>query len=110
MEDFFAATNDSACSRIQASSQAHRRKVKRNRVNHTQDPAAAGLPSELSVSRADGTADWSAAMVRAQGGDREAYRRLLEDITPYLRALAARHVRNRNEGRPEFVKFSPNLA
>lgn len=33
-------------------------------------------------------------MASAQAGDREAYRRLLEDITPYLRALAARHIRN----------------
>jgi RNA polymerase sigma-70 factor (ECF subfamily) len=29
-------------------------------------------------------------MARAQSGDREAYRRLLLEITPYLRALAAR--------------------
>ena len=29
-------------------------------------------------------------MARAQSGDREAYRRLLMEITPYLRALAAR--------------------
>ncbi len=33
-------------------------------------------------------------MARAQAGDREAYRQLLQDITPYLRALAARHIRN----------------
>ncbi|WP_120297033.1 sigma-70 family RNA polymerase sigma factor [Paraburkholderia sp. BL23I1N1] len=33
-------------------------------------------------------------MARAQAGDREAYRALLNDITPYLRALAARHIRN----------------
>jgi len=32
---------------------------------------------------------WSILMARAQGGDRAAYRRLLEEITPYLRALAA---------------------
>jgi RNA polymerase sigma-70 factor (ECF subfamily) len=30
-------------------------------------------------------------MARAQDGDRVAYRRLLEEITPYLRSLAARH-------------------
>jgi RNA polymerase sigma-70 factor, ECF subfamily len=30
-------------------------------------------------------------MARAQDGDRVAYRRLLEDITPYLRSLTARH-------------------
>ncbi len=38
--------------------------------------------------------DWSIFMSRAQGGDREAYRRLLEDITPYLRSLAVRHHQN----------------
>ncbi len=34
--------------------------------------------------------DWSGLMARAQDGDRHAYRALLEDMTPYLRALAAR--------------------
>jgi RNA polymerase sigma factor (sigma-70 family) len=38
--------------------------------------------------------DWSIYMGRAQSGDRGAYRRLLEDVTPYLRAIAARHFRN----------------
>jgi RNA polymerase sigma-70 factor (ECF subfamily) len=38
--------------------------------------------------------DWSIYMAHAQGGDREAYRRLLEDITPYLRSIAARHFQN----------------
>jgi len=33
-------------------------------------------------------------MARAQGGDRAAYRRLLEEITPFLRALAARRFRD----------------
>lgn len=36
-------------------------------------------------------------MARAQGGDREAYRYLLEAITPYVRALAARQIRNRGD-------------
>jgi RNA polymerase sigma-70 factor (ECF subfamily) len=36
-------------------------------------------------------------MARAQGGDREAYRRLLEEITPYLRSLAARRMPNRSD-------------
>jgi len=54
-------------------------------------------PFEPVARRSDGTADWSTAMARAQGGDREAYRRLLEDITPYVRALAARHIRNRSD-------------
>jgi len=34
--------------------------------------------------------DWSILMARAQDGDRDAYRLLLEEITPYVRALAAR--------------------
>lgn len=38
--------------------------------------------------------DWSILMARAQGGDRVAYRRLLEEVTPYLRALAARRHRD----------------
>jgi RNA polymerase sigma factor (sigma-70 family) len=41
--------------------------------------------------RPDDAAAWSALMARAQDGDKIAYRRLLEDITPYLRSLAARH-------------------
>ena len=35
-------------------------------------------------------ADWSSLMVRAQDGDRDAYRRLLEDIAPYLRPFVIR--------------------
>ena len=38
----------------------------------------------------DGRRDWSRMMAGAQDGDRNAYRALLEDITPYLRSLAAR--------------------
>jgi RNA polymerase sigma-70 factor (ECF subfamily) len=34
--------------------------------------------------------DWSALMARAQDGDRQAYRVLLEDVTPFLRTLALR--------------------
>ena len=41
--------------------------------------------------------DWSIYMARAQDGDRGAYRRLLEEITPYLRSLAARRVPNRSD-------------
>jgi RNA polymerase sigma-70 factor (ECF subfamily) len=35
-------------------------------------------------------ADWSKLMALAQDGDREAYRRLLEGVTPHLRSLAKR--------------------
>ncbi|WP_244132777.1 sigma-70 family RNA polymerase sigma factor [Burkholderia sp. BCC0397] len=41
--------------------------------------------------REDGSPDWSVLMARAQIGDRDAYRRLLESITPYLRRFVARH-------------------
>ena len=38
--------------------------------------------------------DWSIYMARAQAGDRDAYRRLLEDVTPYLRSIAVGHFQN----------------
>src|SRR3989454_4535368 len=38
--------------------------------------------------------DWSIYMARAQAGDRDAYRCLLENLTPYLRSIAARHFQN----------------
>ena len=38
--------------------------------------------------------DWSILMARAQDGDRGAYRRLLDEITPFLRSLAARRHRD----------------
>ena len=59
----------------------------------TQDEAApdrkraAALPSAADL-------DWSLLMAPAQRGDREAYRRLLDEITPYLHSLAARRHRN----------------
>lgn len=43
------------------------------------------------ATRPDGTPDWSVLMARAQRGDRDAYRRLLQSMTPYLRSLASRH-------------------
>ncbi len=47
--------------------------------------------SKAEPTRADGSLAWSELMARAQAGDKIAYRRLLEDITPYLRSRAARH-------------------
>jgi len=64
-------------------------------VPGTRAPGAPERDPEARDARPDGTLDWSVAMAQAQAGDRDAYRRLLEAITPYLRALAARHVRNR---------------
>lgn len=49
---------------------------------------AAPAPDESR--RADGGLDWSVLMARAQDGDRKAYRALLEDVTPFIRAIAAR--------------------
>ena len=39
---------------------------------------------------ADDGLDWSKLMARAQDGDKDAYRKLLEGMTPYLRSLAGR--------------------
>ena len=64
------------------------------------EPRAAATPERplaAPATRADGTLDWSIAMARAQQGDRHAYRCLLEEITPYLRALAVRHIGNRSD-------------
>jgi RNA polymerase sigma-70 factor (ECF subfamily) len=47
--------------------------------------------AQPSGTRAGGAAAWSALMARAQDGDRFAYRRLLEEITPYLRSLAKKN-------------------
>jgi RNA polymerase sigma-70 factor (ECF subfamily) len=41
--------------------------------------------------------DWSILMARAQAGERAAYRRLLDEITPYVRALAAKSHRDPND-------------
>src|SRR5258708_1119219 len=41
--------------------------------------------------------DWSSRMARAREGDRTAYQRLLQEITPYLRSLAARRHRDRSD-------------
>src|SRR5438874_1739949 len=38
--------------------------------------------------------DWSILMARTQAGEAVAYRRLLDEISPYLRSLAARRHRD----------------
>lgn len=60
--------------------------------------AAEGVTRE----RADGRAGpdfagWGALMVAAQAGDRAAYARLLQSLTPYLRAMSARSFRSRED-------------
>lgn len=76
---------------------SHRHDSSVNLMNEAHESLTTAFRPKEPAARADGTADWSIAMARAQCGDREAYRRLLESITPYLRALAARHVRNRSD-------------
>lgn len=61
------------------------------------DPDVPEGDSALPQTRADGRLNWSLLMARAQGGDRDAYRRLLEAITPYLRSLVARRTENRSD-------------
>lgn len=41
--------------------------------------------------------DWSVLMARGQAGDRDSYRRLLEQITPYLRLVAGKSHRNKSD-------------
>ena len=41
--------------------------------------------------------DWSILMARSQRGDKLAYRHLLEQVTPYLRAIAGRSLRDRSD-------------
>lgn len=41
--------------------------------------------------------EWAGLMARAQAGDAASYRQLLIAVTPYLRAIAARHHRERSD-------------
>jgi RNA polymerase sigma-70 factor (ECF subfamily) len=41
--------------------------------------------------------DWAILMARAQAGDRDAYRRLLKGVTPYVRSLAIKAHRDPND-------------
>lgn len=65
-------------------------------LNLVKDWAAPATPPGSSAC-SDRALDWSKGMARAQAGDRTAYRLLLEEITPYIRSLAARRVRNRSD-------------
>src|SRR6516162_6675241 len=59
--------------------------------------AAAPRKSAIDVALDDRDRDRAMLMARAQAGEREAYRRLLEDITPFIRALASRRLRDPSE-------------
>jgi RNA polymerase sigma factor (sigma-70 family) len=58
---------------------------------HLIRPAPGDGASGQAATRDDGSPDWSILMACAQIGDRDAYRRLLESVAPYLRRLASRH-------------------
>jgi RNA polymerase sigma-70 factor (ECF subfamily) len=55
------------------------------------------LPTADAVRPGRDELDWSQLMGRAQDGDRQAYRTLLEDIAPYVRSLAARCFTQRSD-------------
>jgi RNA polymerase sigma-70 factor (ECF subfamily) len=61
-------------------------------VSRSVSPAPAESDSAAPVALRE--VDWSILMARAQSGDREAYRRLLDEVTPYVRSLAARSHRD----------------
>ena len=67
--------------------ESHRAK----RIRLVRPAAGPEAGSGRAAIREDGAPDWSMLMACAQIGDRDAYRRLLESVTPYLRRLAARH-------------------
>ena len=66
-----------------------------------QNPRPAQLRLVEASSRNDarkpGELNWSNLMARAQDGDRNAYRTLLQDLTPYLRSLAGRCFKQSSE-------------
>ena len=53
----------------------------------------AAVPDDAAA-RVDGADPWSALMAAAQAGDRDAYRRLLVAVVPYVRAIASRALRD----------------
>ena len=71
-------------------------------VPHAESPQAAPHAQSEDEHAVDAPAavhefDWSILMARAQAGERGAYRRLLDEITPYLRSLAVKSHRDPND-------------
>src|SRR5258708_14838833 len=60
------------------------------------DGAATAQASDV-AEPSDRSLDWSICMARAQSGDRDAYRRLLEEIAPYIRSIGVRYVQDRGD-------------
>lgn len=71
------------------------------RVSHDRKPRTVPLKlvaSDVAAARQpDGAPDWSRLMGRAQDGDQHAYRALLENVAPYLRAIASRCFRQQGD-------------
>ena len=64
-------------------------------VSRRAAPPPEGTPGSGPAESRD--VDWSILMVRAQAGERAAYRRLLDEITPYVRSLAAKAHRDASD-------------
>lgn len=60
-------------------------------------PRMAAMQAEMPEAPAQAPDDWGLWMGCAQAGDRDAYRRLLTAITPYLRVIARRHFAQRED-------------
>src|SRR2546426_12463022 len=64
-------------------------------VSRRAAPPPEGTPGSGPAESRD--VDWSILMVHAQAGERAAYRRLLDEITPYVRSLAAKAHRDASD-------------
>lgn len=53
--------------------------------------------AEPPVAEGEDSAQWGALMAQAQRGDRAAYHALLTAVTPYLRAIARKHLRQEQD-------------
>lgn len=77
--------------------------ARRNNISHLKlvpDGAQRGLASRDDANQTSPRirdVDWAILMARAQDGDSAAYRRLLEQTTPYLRSLASRWYRDQRD-------------
>ena len=67
------------------------------RIVSVEDDCTPPAVPQAVASEAPRDVDWAILMAHAQGGDREAYRRLLKEISPYLRSLAAASHRDRRD-------------
>jgi RNA polymerase sigma-70 factor (ECF subfamily) len=67
------------------------------RHNRTAPLTLVAASGAVDAQKARGALDWSKLMGRAQDGDRQAYRTLLEDMAPYIRSLAARCCKQRSD-------------